>query len=81
MICPICKEQGLRSKCWSNGEKSFYGIDSNSNVARPAMYWDEDGKWHVHDKNIYYKVYTCENNHEWSETEQAKCWCGENNTE
>lgn len=54
MICPRCKELGLKSKIYDSG--------STTVMCCPA-YYDEDGKYHVHDTNMSTTTMSCSNGH------------------
>ena len=49
---------------------SFYDL-----LESQERYFDEDGKWHVHDTNATTIQYRCTNNHEWTQVKYASCWC------
>ena len=68
MICPECKEQGLKS-CVYPGQRFITAMGSEE-------YYDEDGKHHRHDPNIMKTRYSCTNGHGWGEEETGSCWCG-----
>lgn len=73
MICPKCKELGLRSRVYpgmSMVTAMFF---------RP--FYDEDGELHNHDNNIRTTEYSCSNRHRWVEYSYGKCWCGWNGGE
>jgi len=68
MICPICKEKGLKSQVMIGGIMStLMGYTS---------YYDEDGKLHNHDDNSRTTVGTCSNGHKFSYRYKNSCWCG-----
>ena len=57
--CPICKEQGIRSKVYiGTCLRTLMGISS---------YYDEDGNYHFKDPNITTCTYRCSNGHEFTE--------------
>ncbi len=39
-------------------------------------FWDEEGRYHLHDHNTSRRRYTCSRGHEWVEVETGSCWCG-----
>ena len=69
MICPECKEQGLRS-CVTPGA-------GTSTLMYCPGYYDEDGRYHSHDLNTSSTSYSCSNGHRWTEVgKPIRCWCG-----
>lgn len=56
MICEECKLQGLKSNVYE-------GL-STKTLLYCTPYYDEDGKYHMHDSNITITKYTCSNKHE-----------------
>lgn len=75
MICPKCKAENKKSCVYEE-------YISHTDLLY-APFYDEEDKYHVHDKNIIVVYYECTNGHQWSETGQRKCpscnW-QENNT-
>ena len=69
MICPECKEQGLKSKIYQ------HGMGSTTLMWCPPFY-DEDGQHHNHDSNTTTQGYRCSNGHEWVKKSSGSCWCG-----
>jgi len=68
MICSTCKNNNEKSKVYIVG--TFYDLKEPQD-----RFFDENGKWHVHDTNPTINKYQCTNGHEWSEKKYAKCWC------
>ncbi len=58
MICPNCKEKGLKSK--------VYIDNSESTLLRYAPFYDEEGEYHSHSKHIITSDFSCSNGHRWS---------------
>jgi hypothetical protein len=67
MICPFCKEEGLRSKVFGGGGTTILDYC-------PPFY-DEDGEYHVHDCNISTTYYNCSNGHRWVKRGHPGCPC------
>ena len=68
VICPKCKEDGLKSKSYDRGQfKTLMGV---------TPFYDEEGIFHLHDDNEITQGFKCSNGHSWSETYKANCWCG-----
>lgn len=68
MKCPTCVEQGLRSTVTE-------GPSLTTAMAYQPFY-DEEGRYHVHDMNRQTTEYECSNGHAWSVTGIRPCWCG-----
>ena len=71
MICPMCKEQGLKSHVFVIDNITD---DNTNNILR---YYDEEGRWHNHVDVIYTTKYRCHNYHYFQKIEIPKCWCME----
>ena len=67
MKCPECVAEGKRSKVYVGGH--------SSTLMGYLAYYDEDGKLHDHDPNVYSTNYRCSNGHKWTESKKNKCWC------
>jgi len=68
MICPKCKELGLKSKV-------FVGMSTSTLMyfAPYYDYYDEDGNYHYDDPNIHTTGYSCSNGHKFrTETQYGK---------
>jgi len=68
MICPICKEQDMKSHV-------FIINTSSENTGEVFQYFDEEGKWHNHIDMITIIKYRCHNYHYFQKIEKPKCWC------
>jgi len=68
MICVLCRNENKKSRVY------VMDVQYDSKEAQDRFF-DEDGKWHVHDPNPTNTTYHCTNNHEWTEVKYAKCWC------
>jgi hypothetical protein len=68
MKCPECEKLGFKSCVYPNG-CSVTAMCSNN-------YYDENGKYHVHNMNTRTTHYTCSNGHSWVEDTTGSCWCG-----
>ena len=55
MICPECKEQGLKSKVFQD--------QSRTTLICAETFWDEEGEYHIHDPNVTTTEYHCSNEH------------------
>lgn len=70
MKCPQCSKDGLKSIVYVR-----YNISTALNW---NAFYDEEGKYHVHNPNIHTQYYGCSRDHIWSEESQGKCpTCGE----
>ena len=78
MICPACKEQGLKSRVQEVGNAGFSFNSQTWTYSEPYSdgYWDEDGDYHNHYMPAKIK-YRCSNNHQWDvQPPPDPCWCG-----
>lgn len=65
MKCPICQKEGKKSCVYE-------GITTSTCIyCQP--YYDEEGKYHVHDLNNHTTSYNCSNGHSW--TKRRRGWC------
>ena len=71
MICPKCKELGLKSTI----QMSQGGI---STLMAADYHYDEEGKQHCHDPNSHTSVCYCSNGHTITRVTYRECWCGYN---
>jgi len=39
-------------------------------------FYDEDGKYHLHDNNVTTQSYVCSNRHQFTVKSRGRCWCG-----
>ena len=67
MKCPQCVELGLKSTI-------SVGV-SMTTCMYFSPFYDEEGRYHNHDKNTTTTQMKCSNGHEWAESTQPKCWC------
>lgn len=65
MICPKCKELGLKS--------TLYPGSGFTTAMYCQPYYDEDGKYHHHDGNNSCYSYSCSNGHSMSVTAAKSC--------
>ncbi len=65
MKCPECKKRGLKSKL---NVGPTYGT-----CMAHTEYYDEDGKYHMHDPNKYTKSFYCSNDHRGYTETKNKC--------
>ena len=70
MICPKCKELGLKSTIKGNG----YGT---STAMANHPYWDEEGVYHSHSLNISTFEYTCSKGHSLVQSGHNPCPAGD----
>jgi hypothetical protein len=68
MICEECKAEGKKSNIYPKG----YEMET---IMTPLLFFDEEGKWHVHDYNPTHRYWECSNGHKISRTDLAICWC------
>ena len=70
MRCEQCKIDGLRSVLFSEG--------SSTTLMGGVEYYDEDGRFHVHDPNITTTTLKCSMGHVTLDKSTLKCpICGE----
>lgn len=55
IICPICEKQGTKSKVYSKGAMTTL-------MGYPS-YYDEDGNYHHHNRNLITEQFNCEFGH------------------
>ena len=68
MICPACKEQGLKSTVQTEGLMST--------LMGYSTYYDENGMMHKHDNNSRTTIGKCSNGHTFSYRYENSYWCG-----
>ena len=68
MVCLECRKLGITSRVYP-------GIGSQTLVYYPPFY-DEQGRYHDHDRNTTITDYTCSNGHAWMTHTSGSCWCG-----
>lgn len=66
MICKECKAAGQKSSVYEPA--GWF-----STAMGYERYYDEDGKYHVHDPNHSTGTYTCSKGHKWHVTRQKQC--------
>ena len=68
-LCPTCVEEGRKSQI-NIGQ-------SSTTLMYAAPFYDEEGRYHLHDPNSTRTDYSCSNFHQWTETVPAsRCACG-----
>lgn len=65
MICPRCKELGNKS--------IIRGGLGTVTCAYYPPYYDEEGRYHVHDANVHSCSYTCSKGHHITVSNTGKC--------
>lgn len=69
MRCPECEAEGTYSVVY-DGPRWVTAMC----VER---YWDEDGRYHLHNPNTVAVSYECSQGHRWTAKDPAGvCWCG-----
>jgi hypothetical protein len=69
MICKICKKMGLRSIIKELAQ-------CVTTLAHCEPWYDEDGRYHIHDCNTISITYQCSNGHEFiTKSKPHQCWC------
>ncbi len=68
MICPECSKEGQKSTVYPGG--------SLRTCMNFNPFYDQDGKYHLHDANTTTTNYRCSNGHAWIESRRGSCWCG-----
>ena len=68
-VCGECQAEGRKSKLYARGE-------SSTCMGGTEAFWDEEGKFHVHNPNTRTKGYVCSWGHHFGETVKGSCWCG-----
>jgi hypothetical protein len=69
MKCKQCVKEGKKSCVFVEGK-------SSTCLATSQPFYDEDGNYHNHDRNIMTTFYKCSNDHSWVEKSKPSCWCG-----
>lgn len=65
MKCPECVAEGKKS-CVTPGMMSVTAMYC-------APYYDEEGVYHHHDRNVHTTLYSCNNGHSWQESNTGVC--------
>lgn len=60
LVCPTCKEKGLKSRVYTGG--------CTSTMAACASYYDENGVYVTNKCNTCACSYSCSNGHHWSDS-------------
>lgn len=63
VVCPYCKEKGIKSKVYPRG--------CMSTLLACSTYYDEEGNYHSEPCNTCTCDYSCTENHHWSD--KQKC--------
>ena len=58
--CPVCKEQGLKSRVYERG--------CSSTLMATHTWYDEEGRFHYENPNRTICNYTCSNGHHFSQS-------------
>lgn len=73
MHCPECKKLDQKSTVYEGSQqRTLMAINT---------FYDEDGKYHRHDRNTTTISYSCSAGHAWQEEFRSICWCEESITE
>lgn len=65
MKCSVCQEKGIKS--------NVYPGASFSTAMGFTPYYDENGKYHLHDMNTMSTSYSCSLGHRWSVSRKGSC--------
>jgi hypothetical protein len=69
VICQECKKEGKKSRVYvGGGMTTLMGVSS---------FYDEEGRYHMHDPNTTTTDFSCSNGHRWTESRRNPCWCEE----
>jgi len=68
LVCPVCKEKNIKS--------CVYPKSTTCSKMYPLEYYDPDGFFHSHDRNVTGREYNCTNGHNWITKTSKACWCG-----
>jgi hypothetical protein len=69
MKCPICIEEGEKSRVTEGG--------GSSTLMGYSPFYDEDGKRHSHDGNTTSYEFRCNRGHSFQTSRKgSSCWCG-----
>ena len=68
VICHACSMGCKMSK--------VYPEFPTDNHAAQTIYYDEDGRLHIHSSVRRVTKYKCSNGHAWIGTDEMFCWCG-----
>lgn len=68
LLCEVCRGPGLKSRIH---------FKTSIKDSHEPVYYDEEGKLHLHEHTIKTWAYECSNGHKWSkEKVYGGCWCG-----
>jgi hypothetical protein len=67
MKCSACQALKLRSRV-----ELRPGIETTA-MGGSERYYDEDGRWHVHDVNWLTERFTCSAGHAWTVRSRTRC--------
>lgn len=70
MLCPNCSKD-IKSKVTLG--------QSTSTLNYNEPFYDEEGKYHLHDTNRRDQEYSCSHGHKGTIVSYGSCWCGWNN--
>ncbi len=68
MKCPECEKENLESIIYKKG--------NSSTLVNYMPFYDKEGNYHNHDKNIATSDYKCSNGHRFIIKSSGSCWCG-----
>lgn len=66
MFCPVCQEQGLKSKVFASG-------GGRTTLMGFTPYYDEEGNYHSHNPNTTTRSYKCSEGHVWEVRSTQGC--------
>lgn len=69
VVCVTCKSEGRTSRIHKKGS-------SRVTLVHYPGFYDEEGRFHLHDSNVRTESLRCSNGHEWTERSSGRCWCG-----
>ena len=67
MICPECQAEGEKSRVTLGG--------GSSTAMYAAPFYDEEGRYHNHDPNVFTYAWSCSRGHRGMESHRYQCWC------
>ena len=66
--CPECMKRQMMS--------TVEVVGQFRTMMTPTVYFDEEGRQHIHDPNTVTSTYQCSNGHRWQQGQKGYCWCG-----
>ena len=67
----------LCNSCWMGGQTSKVYPEFPPQIhTSENIFYDEDGRFHVHEKLSASTKYRCSKGHTWTLQVQGQCWCG-----